>query len=467
VVQDRAIMAGVKLRGFGAIGRGARAVSFVALGLLWASLTFAADRCPPLPPPTGNIVNVSNVSQLQDAVNIATPGDVILIADGTYNLDGVYLWVDTPNLTLRSASGNRDAVVLDGNYLTDEIVVVAASNVTVAHLTLREAYYHPIHVVSTTSSDTLNTLIYDLQVVDPGQQAIKINPWAVDGTYFPDDGTIACSHIKLTAAGRDQVWAINGSCYTGGVDAHAARGWSIRDNLIEGFWCDSGLSEHAIHLWRVCRDTVVERNATRDNARGIGFVLMSGGAARTYGDDPCPGTGYVDHYDGVIRNNFVSAGSSGLFGSADGFDCGVCLASACGAEAFHNTVASTQAPLSASIEWRYSTTDADITNNLATHNYRQRDGASATLSGNLASQPLSLFVDGAGGDLHLLPTASVALDQVAAPPGVSDDFDGEARPAGAASDVGADEYWQGEIFTDGFESGDTSAWTLQQPVAPQ
>jgi hypothetical protein len=428
------------------------------LCLGWTALSWAVELCPPLPPPAGATVHVDTVAELQTAVNSAAHGDTILIADGTYELNGVYLWVDTPGVTLRSASGNRDAVILDGNYQTTEIVTVVASDVTIADLSLRRALTHPIHVTTTDSADTLNTLIYNVHIVDPGQQAIKINPSA-SRTRFPDNGTIACSHIELTDAGRIQVWNINGSCYTGGVDAHWARDWTIRDNLIEEFWCSFGLSEHAVHMWRGCRDTVVERNVTRENARGIGFGLMSGGGARVYPDDPCPGAGYVGHYDGIIRNNLVFASSSGLLGSADGFDCGICLASACGARVFHNTVVSTEPPFS-SIEWRWPSTDAEITNNLATHNYRQRDGATATLTGNLDSQPLSLFVDGAGGDLHLASTASVAIDQVAAPTEVVDDIDGDVRPVGPSSDVGADEYLPGDpVFADGFESGGPGGWS--------
>ena len=434
-----------------------RLASGAMLCLGWTALTWAADLCPPLPPPAGATVHVATVSQLESTVNTAAPGDTILIADGTYDLYGVYLWVDTPGVTLRSASGNRDAVILDGNYQTTEIVTVAASDVTIADLSIRRAATHPIHVSTISGADTLNTLIYNVHIVDPGQQAIKINP--SDTTAFPDDGTIACSHIELTDPGRIEVWNINASCYTGGIDAHRARGWTIRDNLIEGFWCSSDLSEHAVHLWRGCRDTVVERNVTRENARGIGFGLASGGDARTYPDDPCPGAGYVGHYDGIIRNNLVFASSSALFDSEYGFDCGICLASACGARVLHNTVGSTQPPFS-SIEWRWPSTDAEITNNLATHNYRQRDGATATLAGNLDSQPLSLFVDGAGGDLHLASTASVAIDQVAAPAEVVDDIDGDVRPVGPSSDVGADEYRPGDpVFADGFESGGPGGWS--------
>jgi hypothetical protein len=396
------------------------------------ALPTAAD-CTPLPPPSGTVTNVSTVAALQNAVNNASSGDTILIADGIYNLNGVYLRIETPNVTLRAASGNREAVILDGNYITTEIIQIVASNVTVADVTLREAYNHPIHVMTTDAGDTLNTLIYNVHLVDPGEQAIKINP-AAAGRY-PDNGVIACSHIELTDAGRPN---IRNNCYTGGIDAHQAEGWVIQDNLIEGFWCDNGLSEHGIHLWRGCRDTVVERNVLRENARGIGFGLADSGDGRIYTDNPCPSAGgYVDHYGGLIRNNFVFASDANLFGSEFGFDCGICLWQACGAQIFNNTVVSTQASFS-SIEWRFDNTDIELRNNLVSHNLRDR-GGTAVLSHNLQNAPLSLFVDGANGDLHLLGTATAAIDQGLTLAEVTDDVDGEARPSGTAPDIGADE----------------------------
>lgn len=392
-----------------------------------------AELCPALPAPIGNIVNVSTVTQLESAVNSAASGDTILIADGQYDLNGVYLRIDTPQITLRSASGNRSSVVLDGNYVTTEIIQIVASDVTIADITLREAYYHPIHVMSD-SADTLNTLIYNVTIIDPGEQAIKINP---AGSGFPDDGTIACSHIELTDTGRTH---IRNNCYTGGIDAHQARNWTIRDNVIEGFWCDNGLSEHGIHMWRGCRETTIERNILNNNARGIGLGLVTSGTGRTYDDDPCPdATGYVDDFGGIIRNNFVFANSNSLFTSNAGFDSGIAIWNSCNTRILHNTVASTQTPSASSIEWRFDNTKVDLSNNLVTYRLWDRGGDS-TLSGNLEYQPLSLFVDGANGDLHLAETAAVAIDQVATLVDVKDDIDGDSRPIGNAADIGADEY---------------------------
>lgn len=397
----------------------------------------SAEHCPPLPPPGGTVVNVSTVQGLVNAVNNASSGVTILVADGVYALNGAYLRFDAPGVTLRSASGNREAVILDGNYQTTEIIQIVASNVTIADLTLREAYDHPIHVMSGASSHTVNTLIYNVAIYDPGQQAIKINP-ATSG-YYADEGVIACSHIELTDAGRTH---IRDNCYTGGIDAHQARGWTIRDNLIAGFWCNSGLSEHGIHLWRGCRETVIERNVLLDNARGIGLGLVTSGEGRTYPDDPCPAaSGYVDDFGGVIRNNTVAANSSGLFGSQSGFDCGICLWNACNVRVLHNTVytADPGSTFSA-IEWRFPNTQITLTNNLTNHMLRERDGASAAQSGNLTNAQAGWFAAAGSGDLHLVDSALAAIDQVSAAGEAPSDLDGEPRPIGLAADVGADEY---------------------------
>lgn len=406
----------------------------------FAEIARAATECAPLPPPPAGdtIVNVSTEADLWDAVNEAQPHTTILLADGTYNLGANwhYVWIDTPYVTLRSASGNREAVILDDNYSGTEIVTILASNVTIAGITIKRAGTHPIHVVSTETADTLNTLIYNVRITDPGEQAIKVNP--ASAGHYPDNGVIACSTIELTDAGRPHV----SGCYTGGIDMHQARDWVVRDNWIEGFWCSAGLSEHGIHFWRGCRDPIVERNVLRNNARGVGFGMATSGTGRTYPDDPCPATSdYVDHYGGIIRNNFIFANRAELFASADGYDNGISLWNACEVKTYHNSVISTQPPFS-SIEWRYSNTSVHLVNNLVSHNLRPRDGATAVQAGNLTNAPLTLFVDGSGGDLHLLPTATSAIDQgVTLTAGLcDDDIDGDARHIGAARDVGADEY---------------------------
>lgn len=82
-------------------------------------------------------------------------------------------------------------------------------------------------------------------------------------------------------------------------------------------------------------------------------------------------------------------------------------------------------------------------------------------SGSLLSTPAALFAAPAAGDFHLA-AASPARDAGVTLVAVTADLDGEPRPQGARSDVGCYEAAD-RIFADGFESGDTSAWSATVP----
>lgn len=410
---------------------------FITKLLFIAGHSLANTFCPALPSPTGITINGTPDDNLQELLSKAAPGTTIGLESGIYTLDGTSLRIETEGITLRGLSGSRETVILDGGYLSDELIQITASNTTIADLTLQKARHHPIHVTPA-HSDIVNTLIYNVHVIDPGQQAIKINPNA-ERTYFADTGEIACSKIELTDSGRPMVGAINGTCYTGGIDAHQAKGWQVRDNQIEGFWCPNGLSEHGIHFWRGSRDTEIFRNRLVNNARGIGFGLTEDGNARTYSDTPCPqqAGGYIDHYHGRIMNNFILQADNELQQSQYGFDSGIALAQSCGTKVLHNTVVSTAIPFS-SIEYRFANTSAILTNNLVTHTIMQRDKAVAKLAGNVTGANLEIFIDPSNGDLHLRSNAVSALNQGVTPVSSSlTDIDGQMHIL--PPDVGADE----------------------------
>ena len=157
-----------------------------------------------------------------------------------------------------------------------------------------------------------------MRFLDGGEQFIKINASAEDG--FVDDGAVECSYFEMTDAGRPNVERSPGGCYTGGIDAHAARGWLVRDNRFTGIYCaGEGLAEHAVHFWRSSRDTVVENNVIVNCARGIGFGLDDTTERRAYPDDPYSGIRPIAHFDGIIRNNVI-------FADIDYYDTGIELA---------------------------------------------------------------------------------------------------------------------------------------------
>lgn len=350
-----------------------------------------------------------DANRLQALVAGAPEGSTILLEDGTYRMDGGdvahRLHFARDRVTLRSRSGNPLNVVLDGGHRTGEIVAIDASGVTVADITLRNAWNHLVHVTGRTGSHTRGTVLRNLRLIDPGQQAVKVN---TDATlkYYADEGEIDSCVIELTDTGRAKVR----DAYTGGIDAHQARGWRIHGNTIIGFWCERGLSEHAIHMWKGCRDTIVEKNTVVNCARGIGFGLGDRTEGRTFDDGTLRGAAFVGHFGGIIRNNVVLADSEALFASQYGFDTGIGLEAARGALVVHNSVVSVRSPASSSIEWRFPATDCTVKNNLATHALLARDGARASLAGNLEKAPLSAFAAVKERDLRLAP-GSPALDR--------------------------------------------------------
>lgn len=371
---------------------------------------------------TGNVhsaVTVSTTSQLSNAINATQSGGdkTILIQPGTYNLNGTYLRIAADGVTVRGLGKTRGAVILDGNYKTTEVFQIVASNVTIQNLTIKHVYHHPIHVIGSDSRAISNTLIDNVHIIDPGQQAIKINP-SGSKNYSVNNGVIKNSLIELTDTGRQKVVQINGSCYTGGIDAHFSKDWRIHDNHINGFWCASGLSEHGIHFWSNSSGTLVERNLITDCDRGIGFGLGSSG-----------------HNGGIIRNNMIYHGENHGYS-----DVGIGLESASKISVYNNTIFH-EHPYPNGIEYRFSASkDNFIANNLTNKAIVSRDGGTATVSNNVKRAISTWFKDPSRGDLHLSREIPGVIDSGIAIDGLSDDFDKQPRSSGTQIDIGADEF---------------------------
>jgi hypothetical protein len=205
--------------------------------------------CLPLAPASRPTIRVrpAQAGRLAEIVSRAPARATILLADGTYRLRST-LVVAAPGLTIRSLSGRPGAVVLDGSYGTGDLVAVSASGVTVAELTLTRASYHLVHVVPRDAGPTIRRVrLYRLRLVDGAQQFVKVNPNAARSA-FADAGRVECSSFRLTDRGRRHVPSDFLPCYTGGIDAHGARGWIVRLNRFEDIRCGKGLAEHAVRL---------------------------------------------------------------------------------------------------------------------------------------------------------------------------------------------------------------------------
>jgi hypothetical protein len=389
-----------------------------------------------MPPPAvgAPVVRVGpgQAHRLPDIVARAKPGTTIFLDDGTYRIGRNSLAVRKEGITLRSRSGNRDAVILDGRgYETHTMISIQASLVTVADLTIREVYHHAVHV----SGGGHHARLYNLHVIDARQQFIKVNPDT--GGRMNDNGLLACSLLELTDAGRTYVEehpTLDYACYTGGLVAHQAWMWVVRDNVFRNIHCSKGkgLAQHAVHFWKTSRDPLVERNRIFNCARGIGFGLGPEGSHRTYADLPMTeGSGPVGHFGGSIRNNMIWSNMGSLF------DTGIGLEQAAGVTVDHNTIFA-DAGFS-SIDVRFPASDTVVRNNLANLRMTIRGGGKPRAERNVETATAEMFADVGAGDLHLNgPVNGIVNAGLDLRSEVADDIDDDARDQ--EPDIGADEY---------------------------
>lgn len=379
------------------------------------------DSAPPLPPPSGNVVNVSTVGALQGAVASLSSNTTIVIAPGTYNLTST-LWVNGTfaNVTIRGASNNRNDVVLVGQGMGVPSGAVPfgiwsggnVSNLTIANLTIRDIYQHPLIFNAGTESPR----VYNVRLLNAGQQFLKANPDGSGGGV--DNGVVEYSVFEYTTTAVDD--------YTNGVDVHTGQNWVIRHNLFRRIRAPQGmLAGPSILMWNGSSGTIAESNTFIDCHREIAFGLIT----RTPND----------HTGGIVRNNFIvrNAGMGG--------DVGIGVWDSPGTKVVHNTIfMNGQYPNA--IEYRFpDTTGVMIVNNLSDRGAQARDGATATLLGNIWTATGSWFVDPPSGDLHIQATSTAAIDHGANTADSPFDWDTQARPVGGVSDVGADEFTPGPI----------------------
>jgi hypothetical protein len=391
-------------------------VLIVGISVCITAPAYAGPAIPPtpLPAPNGAVVNVSTVQQLQSAVASLRSNTTILIAAGTYNLQGpLYVNGTFTNVGIRGATNNRDDVVLVGTGMTVNGGVPYGiwtggdvRDLTIANLTIRDVYYHSIIL----NGGTQSPLIHNVRLVDAGSQFIKSNPDAMGGGV--DNGIVEYSVMEYTTTSRDY--------YTDGVDVHTGDNWIIRHNLFRNIRAPQGqLAGPAILMWNVSTATVVDGNTFIDCQREISLGLME----RTPND----------HTGGIVRNNFIYR-SSAVAG-----DAAILVADSPGTSVVHNTIF-VSGRYASPIEYRFGHTTATvIANNVLDGSIRARDGATGSVTGNYTTAVASLFVNPTSGDLHLASTAAALINQVATPPDVAGlDWDGQTRPAGA-TDLGADE----------------------------
>src|SRR5688572_13915791 len=388
----------------------------VLVCLLWHGMADAGPAIPPtpLPAPLGATIQVSTVAELQNAAAAIASNTTIVIAPGTYQLTStLYINGNFTNVAVRGATANRDDVVIVGrgmNASNDGGVPFGiwvggnVSGVTIANLTIRDVFYHPIVL----NDGAQSAFIHNVRLVNAGQQFLKANPDGTGGGV--DNGIVEYSVFEYDTVSRDY--------YTNGVDVHTGDNWIIRHNLFRNLRAPAGqLAGPAILMWNGSTNTLVDGNTFIECQREIALGLIE----RTPND----------HAGGVVRNNFIYRSSPG--------DSAILVADSPATQVLHNTILISRTYANP-IEFRFPhTTGVVIANNVLDGNIAARDGATGSVAGNYTNAIGAFFANPVLGDLHLTPLATLLLNQVSAvPTSAPVDWDGHSRPAGSA-DIGADE----------------------------
>ncbi len=373
-------------------------------------------KAPPMSYSDGPMVRVSDVRGFIAALERAAPGQTILLADGHYWMPH-YVEIRADNMTVRSESGCREKVIIDGARSRDgELLGVrACSGVTIADLTIQNIKWNGFKINSETNVQELtihNCIIHNIW--QRGVKGVKVPPENRE-TVRPKQCRIQYCLFYNDRPKRltdDRADIAKGN-YIAGIDVMYAKDWVISDNVFVGIQGRTGEGRGAVFLWFDTQGCVVERNIILDC--DIGLQL----------GNPHRADGVEWHATQCIaRNNFITRAPEAGIVTAYTRDCRL----------IHNTIHDPDSRMNRLLRTVRANPGLFVANNLISGpGISLESDIDITFIDNPIRDITSAFVDPARGNLHL-------TRPVGAGERLSDairDIDGEKR--GAKPDLGADE----------------------------
>jgi len=288
---------------------------------------------------------VGNVQELIAVEKETVAGNVtVLLKEGEYKLaKGILIAAD--NVTYCSLSGNREKVILNGDFKATHVFWVQSDNVIIKDLTLGWVNNHGIQVQGERGVDS--AVFQNLRIVNCREQMLKGS--AGKEEIYSKNCLVENCLFEFSEGKAYQA-------YTGGIDVHRGKSWIVRDNIFRGIKTEGNdLTEGAVHFWSDSQDTLIENNLIIECDRGIMLGLDNSA-----------------HYGGEIRGNKIQTVK----------DTGIYLANAKGAKIYENTVF-VDANYPNAIEYRFPGTEVEIFNNITNKQIKARNLGKAFLDGNI------------------------------------------------------------------------------------
>lgn len=392
------------------------------------------------PVPNTPDITVGTVSALVSATQSATEGQTIGILPGIYTLTSALNFA-ADNVTLRSTTGVREDVIIQGNgmdnasYDTPNGFYLTSSTPTIRDVTIQNFYWHGV----TFGAGGHTPRLLNVHFKDIGTQFVK----ASQLTPRVDNGIVLGCRFEFTSGRPTTNHDGAGYYYNGFIDAHTVTNWLVKSNLfLEGTITQAEIDyvntndpgapinrwSPGIYFWNRSVGTVVEDNVFINCARAVALGLIH------------QNDGTYDHEDGIIRNNMATITPGRLSLSQTEDSDGVFLLwDSLNAEVCHNTTLTNgQVTNSVQARWRNITAN----NNLSDIVQGVRDNAAITGDFNVTVAASTWFEDPAQGDLHLSITGAGEVLSVPRLNLCLLDIDGENRPL--STRIGADHIPSGE-----------------------